>query len=185
MKVIRKKTLAGAAIVFGALWLVTAVLYLLLFHPRSAQADAVRSRLNVQQAEIDSLSGEALQKAGAQAEKFRSTLSEYVLLAGQQGDLPVRLRKLSGENKLTEFSNNDIAVSGQYQGEEAANLAERRMRISFFGDFGGFAKFLYDIENNRPVVFVDVFNVTHSDRDVLQVSVGMETAVLCESRDKK
>jgi hypothetical protein len=185
MKAIRKESLVVAAVVFAALWLVTAVLYFLMVHPRSVQAEAIRSQLNVKQSELDSLSGEALQKIAAQAEKYRSTVSEYVLLAGQQGDLPVRLRKLSSENRLTEFSNNDMTIGGQYQGEESASLAERRMRISFNGDFSGFAGFLYAVENNHPVVFVDIFNVTHDSRNELQISASMESAVLYEVKDKK
>jgi hypothetical protein len=185
MNVIRKETLAGAVIVFAALWLVAAVLYFLLTHPRSLQTEAVQSQLNDKQAELDSLFGEALQKTAAQAKNCRLMMSEYVLLADQQGDLPVRLRKLSSENRLTEFTNKDLSSVGQYQADESANLAERRMRISFVGDFSGFAGFLYSIEKNFPVVFVDTFNVTHNSIDNLKVSVSMESAVLYEVKDKR
>ena len=185
MKAIRKESLVIAAIVFAVLWLGTAVLYLLLVRPQSVQTEQVKSRLDAKQSELDSLSTEALQKAAAQAAQCRSGLSEYVLLADQQGDLPVRLRKLSDDSRLTEFVNNDTTSSNQYQNTEVTTLAERRMRITFVGDFTGFAGFLYAVESNHPVVFVDSFSVTHSDKDNMQVSVNMDAAVLYEVTDNK
>jgi hypothetical protein len=183
-KVIRKEILMGAAIAFGVLCLLTALLYFLLAHPRAMKLAEVRSKLDAKQWELEGLSTERVQKLRAQADKCRSELSEYMLLANQQGELSIRLRKLAAENKLEDFSSKDIAGNAG-QGIDSVLLEEQRIRISFSGDCSGFAGFLYALENNRPVVFVDGFSMTHDSRDNTRIMADMDAAVFCEAKGKK
>jgi hypothetical protein len=183
-KVIRKEILMGAAIAFVAMCLLTALLYGLLTHPRAIKLADIRSKLDAKQSELEGLSTERVQKLIAQADKCRSELSEYMLMANQQGELSIRLRKLAAESKLVDFSSKDTQSSAG-QGISSANLEEQRIRISFSGDFSGFADFLYAMEKNRPVIFLDGFTIAHDSRDNTRITAEMDASVFCEAKGKK
>jgi hypothetical protein len=182
MKVIRKEILAGAAVAFVVLSLCTIALYVFVTRPRAAQLADISSKLAARQEQLDSLMPDRMQALLAQAEKKRTELSDYMVLSGQQGELSIRLRQLATANRLDGFSAKDMpsAVSNT---NADAYTSEQRMRILFNGDFGGFAGFMYAIETNRPVVFVDGFKVAHNTDDATRVNCDIDATVLTESRN--
>jgi hypothetical protein len=184
MKVIRKEILIAAAVTFGVMCLLAVGLYFLLVHPRSIELRVAEAKLASKRAEVESLSAETVKRLKAQAEESRSDLSQFMVLAGQQGELSIKLRQLAAENRLGEFSNKDVS-GGLFSNSELQYIAEQRINISFSCDFMDFARFLHAVEKNRPEVFVDGFSVTHDSKDDTRVSASMESTVFYEQRGKK
>jgi hypothetical protein len=180
MKVIRKEILVGAGIVLAALCICTVLLYVVLVRPRTLQLAEIGSKLAARQAELDSLSPDRMRALLAQAEKKRSELSDYVVLAGMQGELSIRLRQLASANKLDAFSVKETPT-GIFSAE-SIYTSEQRMRVVFTGDFIGFARFVRALENNRPVVFVDGFKVAHMQEDPTRISAEIDSSVLNEAK---
>jgi len=185
MKFIRKEILIGAAATFGVMCLLAVGLYFLLVQPRSIELRGMETKLASKQAEIESLSPETVKRLKAQAEQSRSDLSKYMVLAGQQGELSIKLRQLAAENRLEGFSNKDVS-GGLFSDSGLQNIAEQRINITFSGDFvTGFAGFLRAVENNHPAVFVDGFSVTHDVKDDMRITASMESTIFYEQKGKK
>ncbi len=183
-KIIRKEILIGAAAAFGVLCLLALGLHFLLASPRSVELRSVAATFASKQTELDGLSAETVKRLKAEAQKYRSDLSEYMVLAGQQGELSIRLRQLAAENRLEDFSSKDVS-SNQFADSGLLYIIEQRINISFSGDFSGFAGFLQAVEKNHPAVFVDGFNVTHDSKDASRMSASMESAVFYEQKPKR
>lgn len=183
LKFIKKEILIGAIAVFVVLCIITACLYFLLAHPRNIELKGVEGRLAAKQSEYEALSQDTVRHLKEQADKQRTELGGYMILAGHQGELPIRLRQLAAENRLEGFSSKD--VSGGILDTELQYISEQRVNISFAGDFTGFAGFLRAIESNNPAVFVDSFNVTHDSKDDTRITASMESTVYVEQKVKK
>ena len=163
-RVIRKEILIGAAIAFAVLSLAAAVVYFTLAHPRHVQAGDAESRLALKQQELESLLPENLKVLRDQARQYRDTLSDYVELSGQQGDVLIALKVLAGKRNLTDFRSTEKTVISS-SSSKMDSIVERQIRIDITGDFKGFAGFLRDLENNKPVVFVNEFNVSPESKN--------------------
>jgi hypothetical protein len=181
MKVIRKEILIGAGIVLAVLCVVTALLYFVLVNPRSLQLADINSKLAAKQADMDSLSADQMKTLLVQAEKRRAELSDYMVLSGQQGELSIRLRQLASASRLDGFSVKDSTTGGSTN-SDAQFTSELRMRILFNGDFSGFAGFIYALETNKPVVFVDGFKVAHLQDDPTRINGDIDSCVLAEGK---
>jgi hypothetical protein len=179
MKVIRKEILVGAGIVFALLCLCAALLYLSLVRPRAIEKASVDSEFSARQTELDSLSADRMKGLLGQAEKKRAELKSYVVLSGLQGELSIRLRTLASTNKLDAFS---VKETSSPASQELTYISEQRMRITFTGDYIGFARFVRALENNQPLVFVDGFKVTHLTDDPTRISADIDSAVLNEGK---
>jgi hypothetical protein len=182
MKVIRKEILTGAIAVFAVLCICAALLYFMLVRPRAQQLADVEARLAIRLAEEDSLSADKMSKLIAQADKKRAELSEYMVFAGQQGELSIRLRQLASANRLDGFSAKE--TQGVTQDNDQSSIVEQRTHVLFAGDYSGFAGFAYALEANKPVVFVDGFKVVHNQDDPTRVNVDIDATVLTEGRKR-
>jgi hypothetical protein len=183
-KLIRKEILVWAGIVLAVLCVLTALLYFGMVKPRAYRLEAARSKLAAKRAELDSLSDDRVRRIMKQAETSRTELGEYVLMAGQQGELSVQLSQSAAGSRVTDFTSREMA-GGTTSTANLDNVGEQRMRMTFAGDYRAFADFVYALECNRPAVFIDGFNVTHDSRDETRVTADMESTVLYELKGKK
>jgi|GEM_PF-5744916 len=156
--------------------------YFLLLQPRSIRLKGLSAEYEKKQRTYEGLSAENVSAALAEVRKARESLGDYVVPPGRSQEIPLKIRTLASDSRLLSFTSKDNNSSATSPQNSFKNVSEQRMQVSFTSDYMGFASFLYAIESNRPVVFVDGFNVGHDSQDSLRVNASMDLTTLCETR---
>ena len=112
-------------------------------------------------------------------------MKDFALDFEDSANLVFDIGQIAGEKKIDSFSiktKNNKDNRGRSAMPDYKYLCENHMDVSFTGNFNQFAAFLNALERHRPVVFVDTFNITRSEKNDSGNEVNMNLAVFVRKR---
>lgn len=117
-------------------------------------------------------------------ENLKNKLKDFTVDFEDAPNLTFDISQIANDKKVDSFS-----IKTQENIKTSAELGlkyikENEIDINFAGDFNQFATFLNTLERNRPVVFVDNFKITRSQRDELGHKVNMKLAVFVRKQQE-
>jgi len=188
MKSIYRKYFATIALTWIGCFVLCFFVYILVLAPQGKDREQVERRLAEKRQMYDSAQKAAQEetklKLKEQIEHLRDGLKDFATDFEDSADLTFDISQIANEKKVSSFS---IRTKDKRRGASLPNcnyISESHIDISFTGSFNQFATFLNALERHRPVVFVDKFIITRSDRDGSGHKASMELAVFVRRRQE-
>jgi quinol monooxygenase YgiN len=150
-----------------------------------------KEQLEKQLAEKKQICGSALKAAqketkiqlNEQIEQLRNKLKNFVIDFEDSANLTFDISQLANKKEVTSFS---VETKNDSSGKAAMSdkyVSESHIDISFLAaSFNQFAALLNALERHRPVIFVDKFAITRSDKNSSEHQVKMDLAVFVKKK---
>lgn len=177
-----KKSLTKAAVAWAVCLVLFLLAYMVVLRP---QYDS-RKRLDnafAEQKELHASAQEAAQEKtktelNEQIERLRNRLKDFVSDFEDSANLTFDIGQIANEGKVSSFSVKNKAKRGtsMLAIPDSNNIAESHMDVSFIAGFYQFATFVNALERRRPVLFVDGFTITRSNKDDSSYEVTLDVA---------
>ena len=122
------------------------------------------------------------QKLRTELEQLKGKLNIFVNSFDNLSSLTFDIRQIANNQRINSLS---IKAKTNYQGSAIANcnyIGENYIDTSFVADFIHFATFINSLERHEPVIFVDTFTITRSDKKDLDHQVKMNLSVFVRKR---
>jgi inactivated superfamily I helicase len=118
-----------------------------------------------------------------QIEHSRNKLKNFVIDFEDSANLTFDISQIANKKEVTSFS---IETKKDRSGDSATSdkyISESHIDISFLtASFNQFAALLNALERHRPVIFVDKFAITRSDKSSSEHQVKMDLAVFVRKK---
>ncbi len=176
-----KKLFLTVSIIWAGSLILFALAYVLVLSPQQKNRQQVETEYAETKRKYDSVIEMSQEETKArfkeELESLKNKLKDFTLDFEDAPNLTFDISQIANEKKVDSFSiktQENIKVSAELG---LKYIKENQIDINFAGDFNQFATFLNTLERSRPVVFVDNFKITRSQRDELGHKVNMKLAV--------
>jgi len=181
MKPNYKKHFTTAALIWAGCLVLLSFVYMLVLSPQNKskkdiekQAYEKRQIYNTALKAAQEKTKRAIKK---QIEDLESSLARFAIDGEDSANLIFDISQIASEKEVGAFS---IGEKSKRRGSEIPGcnyISEHQIDISFTGGFNQFATLLNALERHRPVVFVDSFSISRSDKGDTNHRVGMDLSV--------
>ncbi len=176
-----KKLFVIVSIIWAGSLVLFALAYVVVLSPQQKTRQQVETEYAETKRKYDSVIEMSQEETKArfkeELESLKNKLKDFTLDFEDAPNLTFDISQIANEKKVDSFSiktQENIKVSAELG---LKYIKENQIDINFAGDFNQFATFLNTLERSRPVVFVDNFKITRSQRDELGHKVNMKLAV--------
>jgi len=183
MKTRRKDYIKKVFFLWLICFFVFLVVYLLLIGPQKNRVERVHKIL-METKQVYEKSLAASQKKNQtmyqkKLEKLGKKLHTFVVDTEDTANLTLDISEIANKKNISSFSieeqgklaDNNSKISG------CERITENFIKIAFSADFADFATFLNAMERHRPVVFVDMFEISRSYHDDSKPKAEMELSI--------
>lgn len=179
---IYRKYFTIVAIIWAVCLIPFALIYMIALAPQQKSKKQVENQLAETKQTYDSATKasqeETKTRQKEEIENLQNKLKDFTVDFEDSANLTFDISQIANEKKVGSFS---IKMQEGNKGAAARtdlkHLQENQININFEGDFNQFATFLNALERHRPVVFVDNFKITRSQREDSGHKVNMKLAV--------
>lgn len=188
LKKANKKLFTIVAIIWAGSFVLFVLAYMLVLSPQQKIRREVETEFAATKRQYESVIAmsreETKAKSKEELESLKNQLKDFTVDFENAPNLTFDISQIANEKKVDSFS-----IKTQENIRASADLGlkhikENEIDINFAGDFNQFATFLNTLERNRPVVFVDSFKITRSQRDELGHKVNMKLAVFVRKQQE-
>lgn len=187
MKPIYKKYITTTALVWSGSLIVFVFVYMLALSPQQRARKIIEAQLAEKKQICESATKAAQKetrlKLSQQIESLKAKLQNFALDFEDTTNLTLDISRIANEKNLNLFS---IKTRDSKEIPNASHLYENKVYVSFTGGYRQFATFLNTLERHRPVVFIDKFAISRSNRDGAGTDkdINMTLAVLVQKPEQ-
>ena len=183
MKPVYRKYLTTTALVWAGCFVLFFLAYMLMLAPQKTSRKQIEKQLaekkQIYNTVLETAQEETRTRLNEQIEHLRNELSNFAVDFEDAANLTFDISQIASERGVGSFK---IRTKGSYGGSplpDCSYICENRVDVSFTAGFNQFAAFLNALERHRPVVFVDKFTITRSERanEAHQVNMGLAVFV--------
>lgn len=188
LKKANKKLFTIVAIIWAGSFVLFVLAYMLVLSPQQKIRQEVETEFAATKRQYESVIAMSREETKAKFEEelegLKNQLKDFTVDYENAPNLTFDISQIANDKKVDSFS-----IKTQENIRASADLGlkhikENEIDINFAGDFNQFATFLNTLERNRPVVFVDSFKITRSQRDELGHKVNMKLAVFVRKQQE-
>jgi len=183
-----KKLFMIVAIFWAVSFVLLTLAYVVLLLPQKKSKQQVETEYAQTKREYDSViemsREETKAKFKEELESLKNQLKDFTADSEDAPNLTFDISQIANEKKVDSFSIKTQENIKASAGLGLKYIKENEIDINFAGDFNQFATFLNTLERNRPVVFVDSFKISRSQRDELGHKVNMKLAVFIRKQQE-
>ena len=183
MNSIYGKYLTRVALMWAGCFTLFFFVYMLMLAPQQNSKEQLKKQLEEKKQIYDSAMKATQKDAQAQfkeqIEQLRNRLKDFVTDFEDAANLTFDISQIASEKAVSSF-NIESSRKSSRMGEVTSDkyIFENCIDISFSADgFNQFAALLNALERHRPVIFVDRFIITRSDKSSAGSQVKMDLAV--------
>lgn len=188
MESIDKKSLTAVLITAAVAAMLIMTFYLLLLRPQHQTKIKIKNTLSAQKQKYDSFLSIAQPKNKKklidQMEKLRAELKTFVIDSDQSANLTFKISNIANEGKVKSFNFNNSKSQKEFEIPDCNQITENYIEIGFLSTFNQFARILNTLERNQPVIFIDEFVITRSEKEDTGHSLNMSLAVFVKKKLK-
>ena len=156
--------------------------YMLMLAPQKNSKEQLEKQLAEKKQMCDSALKSAEKETriqlNEQIEQSRNKLNNFVIDFEDSANLTFDISQIASEKAVTSFSIETKKDRGKNPAVSDKYISESGIDISFStADFNKFAALLNALERHQPVIFVDRFAITRSDKGSSEHQVKMNLAV--------
>jgi hypothetical protein len=179
MKSVYGRYFTKVALIWTGCFILFFFVYMLMLAPQKNNKEQLKKQLEEKRqmcnSALKATHKETQIQLNEEVEHLRNRLKDFVIDFEDATDLTFDISQIANAKEVTSFSietnKGDQAMSDKY-------IFESQIDISFFtAGFNQFAALLNAMERHRPVIFVDRFAITRSDKDSSGRQVRMNLAV--------
>ncbi len=183
MKSVYREYFTKVALIWTGCFILFFFVYMLMLAPQKNSKEQLKKQLEEKKqmynSALKATQKETQIQLNEQIEHLRNRLKDFVIDFEDSADLTFDISQIASAKEVTSFSvetnrkdnSRDPTMSDKY-------IFESHIDISFLtADFNQFAALLNALERHRPVIFVDRFAITRSDKSSSGRQVNMGLAV--------
>lgn len=121
-----------------------------------------------------------------QIQKLEKKLNAFVVGSDDTANLTLDISEIASRKNISSFSirGEDRLADKSSKIPGCRKITENFIRITFSADFADFAAFLNAMERHSPVVFVDGFEISRSNRKDAEPEAEMELAIFVKKQSQ-
>lgn len=178
MKSVYGKYFTKVALIWTGCFVLFFLVYMFMLAPQKNRIEQLKKQLEEKKQMCDSAlkasQRETRIQLNEQIEQLQSKLKNFVIDFKDSTNLTFDISQIANEKEVTSFSIETKKGGGN---KKDKYVSESRIDISFStSDFNRFASLLNALERHRPVIFVDNFAITRSDKGNSEHRVKMNLA---------
>lgn len=183
MKSVYGKYFTKVALAWTCCFVLFFFVYMLMLAPQRTHKEQLKKQLEekkqIYNASLKASDKETKIQLEGQIEQLRNELNNFVVDFNDSANLTFDVSQIASEKAVSSFS---IEVSKKDNSKDKTAsekyISENFIDISFSTtDFNQFAALLNALERHQPVIFVDKFAITRSDRSGSDRQVKMDLSV--------
>jgi len=186
---IYRKYLVRTAIAWAVCLVLFVLAYVFILGPEKSSKKRLQSALTEKKQEY-----EMAQKAAQEQTKIRlneqinnlqNTLKSFVLDLEDSANLTFDIGRIANEENVASFSVKNKDKKGFSEIPDCTNICESHIDISFIAGFNQFATFVNALERHQPVLFVNEFSISRSNKGQSTYQVSLDVAAFVKKQQDK
>ena len=186
MSSVYKKYFTTIALIWAGCFVLFLFVYMFVLAPQQKACRQIKNQFEEKKKLYDSAlkasQEETKIKLNEQIKTLESRLKDFVIDFEDLANLTFDISQIAKEKNVASFSIKTRDDSTDSQVPNSNYVCESYIDISFNADFNQFAAFLNALERHRPVVFIDKFEITRSDKDSSANQVDMSLVVFVKKQ---
>jgi Tfp pilus assembly protein PilO len=186
---IYRKCLIGTAIAWAACLVLFVLAYVFILGPQKSNRKRLESTLTEKKQQFEMAQNAAKEQTkirlNEQIDGLRDTLRKFVLDLEDSANLTFDIGRIANEEKVASFSIKSKDKKGLSEIPDCNNIGESHIDISFIAGFNQFATFVNALERHQPVLFVNEFSISHSNKGQSTYQVSLDVAAFVKKRQDK
>ena len=186
---IYRKYLTRAAIVWAACLVLFILAYILVLGPQKSSRKHFESTLT-EKKDLYEFAQRATQeqtkiRLNEQIEGLRETLKDFVVDLEDSANLTFDIGRIANEEDVSSFSIKSNDKQGISEIPDCNSICENHIDISFIAGFNQFATFVNALERHQPVLFVNKFTMTRSNKGESAYQVSLDIAAFVKKQQER
>jgi hypothetical protein len=186
---IYKKYLTKAAILWAACLVLFVLAYVFVLGPQNSGKKHLKNKLaeKKQQYEMAQIAAREQTKARLNEEigNMRDVLNNFVVDSEDSANLTFDIGRIADEQDVASFSIKNNTKQGTAEIPDCNCISENYIDISFIAGFNQFATFVNALERHQPVLFVNEFIVSRSNKDEPAYQVTLYVAAFVRKQQER
>ena len=186
---IYRKYLTRAAIAWAACLVLFVLAYIFILGPQKSGRRRLENTLT-EKKELYEFAQRATQeqtkiRLNEQIEDIRDILKDFVVDFEDSANLTFDIGRIANEEKVASFSIKNNDKQGVSEIPDCNSICENHIDISFIAGFDQFATFVNALERHQPVLFVNEFTMTRSNKGLPTYQVSLDIAAFVKKQQDR
>ncbi len=175
-----KKSLTKAAVAWAVCLVLFLLAYMVVLRPQSINKKRLDATLTEQKESYEAAQAAAQESTQTQLHEqigqLQERLRDFVIDFEDSANLTFDIGQIASEKKVGSFSVKSKDKRASATTPESESIGENHIDVSFIAGFQQFATFVNSLERHRPVLFVNGFTITRSNKDDSSYEVTLDVA---------
>jgi len=119
-----------------------------------------------------------------QIETMQQTLRDFVVDVEGSANLTFDIGRIANEQDVSSFSIKNKEKKGVLEIPDCNSISENHIDISFIAGFNQFATFVNALERHQPVLFVNEFAISRSNKGEQTYQVSLDVAAFVKKQQE-
>ncbi len=120
-----------------------------------------------------------------QIENLRDTIKDFVVDFEDSANLTFDIGRIANEEKVASFSIKNNDKQGVSDIPDCNSIGENHIDIGFIAEFKQFATFVNALERHQPVLFVNEFTISRSNKEKSTYQVSLDVAAFVKKQQDR
>ncbi len=186
---IYRKYLTRAAIVWAACLVLFILVYILVLGPQKSSRKHLESTLT-EKKQLYEFAQRATQeqtkiRLNEEIESLQDTLKGFVIDHEDSTNLTFNIGQIANKEKVSLLSIKSKERRGVLAMPDCNSISENHIDISFIAGFNQFATVVNALERHQPVLFVNEFTISRSNKDDSTYQVTLDVAAFVKKQQER
>ena len=186
---IYRKYLIRTAIAWAVCLVLFILAYMLVLGPQKSNRKQLESTLT-EKKELYEFAQKATEdetkiRLNEQIEGLRGTLKDFVVEPEDSANLTFDIGRIANAEDLSSFSIKNNDKQGISEIPDCNSICENHIDIGFVAGFNQFATFVNALERNQPVLFVNEFTMSRSNKGESTYQVSLDIAAFVRKQQER
>ncbi len=186
---IYRKYLTRAAIVWAACLVLFILVYILVLGPQKSSRKHLESTLT-EKKQLYEFAQRATQEQTKirlyeEIESLQDTLKGFVIDHEDSTNLTFNIGQIANKEKVSLLSIKSKERRGVLAMPDCNSISENHIDISFIAGFNQFATVVNALERHQPVLFVNEFTISRSNKDDSTYQVTLDVAAFVKKQQER
>ncbi len=163
--------------------------YVFVLGPQKSNRRRLESTLTEKKQEYEMAQRATQQQTRArlneQIEGLRNILKDFVVDYEDSANLTFDIGRIANEENVSSFSIKNNDKHGVSEIPDCNSICENHIDISFIAGFNQFATFVNALERHQPVLFVNEFTITRSNKGQPTYQVSLDVAAFVKKQQDR
>ena len=186
---IYRKYLTRTAIAWAACLVLFILAYILILGPQKSNRKRLESTL-AEKKELYEFAQRSTQEQtkislNEQIEGLRDTLKDFVVDLEDSANLTFDIGRIANEENVSSFSIKNKDKNGVSEIPDCNSICENHIDISFVAGFNQFATCVNAMERHQPILFVNEFTISRSNKEESMYQVNLDVAAFVKKQQDR